>query len=219
MKEMSSKPRRPLQGGAVWRLLLAACFAGPTVCFPGGSLFPAFSLAFDASAQFKEYTMDHGYFTCEIPASWQLLREEETDAEDDIYQIELTGPAADKAPTIIFVSYYGKDNEDFMDHENFLARNSTNALGETENERERYWPVKAIELKGMHAFELERERKKYLYPASKSEESICIKEKLFVIPAKEGFYVLHYFASKSVYEDQLPVFDRVVRSFKTMGYN
>ena len=219
MKEISAKPRRPLPAGVVWRLLWVACFAGPAVCFPGASLFPALALTFDPSAQFNKYVMDHGYFTCETPANWKIVRQEEEDAEDDIYAIELIGPAVDKAPTIIFVSYYGKDNEDFIDHEDFLERNSSNVLGETENDRERYMPVKEIALKGLRAFELERERKRYLYPESKSEESICIKEKLYVIPAKEGFYVLHYFASKGVYEDQLPVFDRVVRSFQPRGNN
>lgn len=178
-----------------------------------------FSGKYASSEEFKKYVMDNNYFTCEIPASWQLQREEEKDAEYKIYEIQLIGPSADKASTEIFVSYYAKDNEDFIDHKDFLNRNSKNIMGEAKSKRENYGPVKKIELNSSKAFELERERMVYLYPQSKSDESISIKEKLYVIPAKEGFYVLQYSASKFIYGDQLPVFDRVVRTFRTGGNN
>jgi hypothetical protein len=167
-----------------------------------------------AAAQFKKYSMDHGYFSCVVPAAWSLEREKERDEDYRIFEIQLLAPKADKAPTSIFVSYYAKENEDFDGPSDFIDRNSTNALGETKSLRENYEPVKKITLAGRKAFELAREKLSYLHPESKSDESVQLKEKLYVLPAKEGFYVLHFSAQKDLFDENLPVFEKIAKSFK-----
>ncbi|MBN2654168.1 MAG: hypothetical protein JXR79_03525 [Nitrospirae bacterium] len=164
---------------------------------------------------FKKYVMDNNYFSCDIPSSWDLIREKEKDEDYKIYEIQLISPRADKAPTMIFVSYYAKDNEDFNNYKDFLNRNSKNVLGETKNKRENYGSVTETGLNGTIAFSLQRERLRYLYPQSKSDESVSIKEQIYVVPAKEGFYVLHYSTSSALYNVFLPVFDRIVKTFRT----
>lgn len=173
------------------------------------ALFSAQSASPDG---FEKYVMEKNYFSCDIPSGWQLHREAEKDAEYKIYEIQLISP--DAGNTSIFVSYYAKDSEDFVNYTHFLERNSRNVAGETKNNHENYSPVKPMKLNGKKAFELERERMVSLHPESKSDESVSIKEKLYVVTAKEGFYVLHYSASKSMYNKHLPVFERVVKSFK-----
>ncbi|RJQ45960.1 MAG: hypothetical protein C4538_07545 [Nitrospiraceae bacterium] len=195
--------------------LPSVCLAATIVFSIITSFFAVSSLSADEATEFVKYVMDNNYFSCEIPESWQLQRDEERDVEYKIYEIRLTGPADGKASTDIFVSYYARDNEDFNDYKDFLNSNSKNVAGETKNARENYGPVKKIGLHGRNAYELERERMVYLYPQSKSDESISIKEKLYVIPSREGFYVLHYSASKPVFGEQLPVFERVVNTFRT----
>lgn len=180
------------------------------------AVFPGTS---ESSEQFIKYAMDNNYFTCEIPAIWQFERDKETDAEYKIYEIQLIGPSADNASSEIYVSYYAQDNEDFTDYNIFLVRNSKNILGETKSKRENYGPVNKVVLNGRKTFELERERMVYLHPQSKSDESIHIKEKLYVLPAKEGFYVLHYSAPKLLYDEQLSVFERVVQTFNPSEKN
>jgi len=180
------------------------------------ALFPGKS---ESSEQFIKYVMDNNYFTCEIPATWQFGRDKETDAEYKIYEIQLIGPSSDKASSEIYVSYYAQDNEDFSDYNNFLVRNSKNILGETKSGRENYGPVKKVVLNGRKAFELVRERMVYLHPQSKSDESVHIKEKLYVLPAKEGFYVLYYSAPKILYDEQLSVFEEVVQTFNPLEKN
>jgi len=172
------------------------------------------SAAKEAPGEFRRYIMDKDYFSCEVPSDWQLQRDEEKDTEYKIYEIQLTGPGDGKASTDIFVSYYAGDNEDFNDYKDFLNSNSKNIAGETKNSRENYGPVKKSRLNGSSAHELVRERMVYLYPKSKSDESIHLKEKLYVVPAEEGFYVLHYSASSSVYRSHLPVFERVAGTFR-----
>ncbi|MGD9642695.1 MAG: hypothetical protein AB7V08_08155 [Elusimicrobiales bacterium] len=165
-------------------------------------------------AQFKLYSMDNNYFSCSVPSAWSQERNKEQDEEYKIYEVQLLAPKAAKAPTSITVAFYAKDNEDFNGYQDFINSNSKNALGETKSSRENYEPVKNIALGGRKGFELARERLVYLHPNSKSDESVQLKEKLYVLPAKAGFYVLHFSAEKSAFLANRAVFERVAKSFK-----
>jgi len=164
--------------------------------------------------QYKAYAMDNNYFSCSVPSAWTLERDKDKDEEYKIYEIELVSPKPDKAPISIFVSYYPKDNEDFNGSEDFIKRNSRNVAGETKNSREVFEPAKKIVLAGRKGTELSRERMVYLHPESKSDDSVQLKEKLYVLPAKEGFYVLHFSAPKTAFIENLPVFEKIAKSFK-----
>lgn len=164
--------------------------------------------------QFKPYSMDNGYFSCSVPADWSLERDQEKDEQYKIYEIQLLSPKAEKAPTSIFVSYYARDNEDFNDYKDFVKSNSSNVAGETKNSREIFEPAKDIKLSGRKALLLARERVVSLHPKSKSDESVQLKEKLYVLPAQDGFYVLHFSAQKTAFLANLPVFEKVAKSFK-----
>ncbi len=164
--------------------------------------------------QFKNYSMDNNYFSCSVPSAWTLEREKEKDEEYKIYEIQLLAPKSDKAPISVFVSYYAKDNEDFSDYQNFISRNSKNVLGETKSARETYEPAKKITLASRKGFELSNEVMEYLHPQSKSDESVQMKEKMYVLPGKSGFYVLKFSAPKAAFMENLPVFEKIAKSFK-----
>jgi hypothetical protein len=166
------------------------------------------------AVKFKAYAMDNKYFTCLIPAVWTLQRDKDQDEEYKIYEVQLIAPKSGKEATSIFVSYYAKDNEDFNGYADFVKRNSRNVAGETKNARENYAPVKSSSLNGRKALLLARERMVYLHPESKSDESVQLKEKLYVLPAKAGFYVLHFSAPKEDFTANLSTFERVAKSFK-----
>jgi hypothetical protein len=166
------------------------------------------------TVEFKPYSMDSNYFSCEIPSTWGLNREKDKDEEYRIYEIELIAPESDAASATVFVSYYAGDNEDFNGYTDFIERNSKNVFGETRNARENYEPVKKAVLGKRNVFELARECMRYLSPQSKSDASVQLKEKLYVLPAKDGFYVLHFTAPKTLFAKYLPVFERISRTFK-----
>jgi hypothetical protein len=166
------------------------------------------------AASFEKYTMDNGYFSCLIPAAWTLDRDKDKDEEYKIFEIELTAPKSDKAPVAIFVSYYAKDNRDFNGYTDFISRNSTDLFGKTKSARDNYAPVKKIIFGGRKAFQLASERMEYLNPESKSDDSVLLKEKMYVLPAKDGFYVLRYNAPKTLFSEYLRVFEKVAKSFK-----
>ena len=164
--------------------------------------------------QFKNYAMDNDYFSCSVPADWTLERDKDRDEEYKIYEIQLLAPQAEKAPVSVFVSYYARDNEDFNGHEDFVKRNSRNVAGETKTSREVFDPVRNITLAGRKGVELSRTRMVSLHPKSKSDESVQLKEKIYVLPAKEGFYVLHFSAPEAAFLTNLPVFEKIAESFK-----
>lgn len=166
------------------------------------------------SAQYKNFSMDNNYFSCQVPAAWSLERDKDKDEEYKIYEIQLLAPKTGKAPTFINVAYYMKDNLDFNGLKDFVDSNSKNALGETKSARENYDPVKSISLSGRKAQLLARERMVFLHPESKSDESVQLKEKLYVLPAKEGFYVLHFSAPKDSFLANQAVFEKVAKSFR-----
>lgn len=205
--------------------------AGGVKAMPG-AVTKAYGLqtAAPAARQFKKYAMDNNYFSCNVPAGWRLEREKARDEEYKIYEIELLAPAEnmpqagvaaktgaaqpDKSPTAIYVSYYAKDNADFDGYADFIERNATDALGGTKSERETYGPVKKIKFNGREASELSRAKTVYLHPESKSDESVKLKEKLYVLPARDGFYVLHLTAPETAFSRHLKIFEQVARSFK-----
>ena len=166
------------------------------------------------AAAFKKYSMDNNYFSCSIPSSWALSRDKDEDEKYSIYEIQLEAPQTEKGSAAIKIAYYAKDSTDFSGFQDFIDSNSRNAFGETKSARETYEPVKKVKLAGRQAFELSREMMQYLHPESKSDESVQLKEKFYVLPAKEGFYVLSVSAEKTAYLANLPVFEKVAKSFK-----
>jgi len=94
-----------------------------------------------------------------------------------------------------------------------VVSNSTDELG-IAPETDKYGPVKTMALGKRKAFAFEREKREHLHPESTSDESVMLKEKFYVMPAKEGFFVFHFSAPKAVFAKHLPVFERVARTFK-----
>jgi len=188
-------------------LVLTAFSIAAALAAAGGTARPA-------ARQLKTYTMDNNYFSCGAPEGWSMVREKDRDEKYEIYEIEFLAPRSAKSPATIRVSYYSKDNPDFSGYEDFIESNSQNILGETKSERENYDPVKKIKLNGRKAFELSRTKMTYLHPESKSEESEQRKDKIYVLPAKAGFYVLKFSAPTAAFVENLPVFEKTAKSFK-----
>lgn len=195
------------------RLVAAVLFL---VALPAAVAVPAIPpAATRAGAQTIEYitfVMDHDYFSCLVPAAWELERNAEEDEEYRIFEFYARAP---EPRTDINVRYLLADNGDFAGYRDFLERNSKNVLGETKNARENYGPVEKTALAGRPAFRLRRDRMVYLHPESKDDASASLKELLYVVPIADGsFYVLHFTADASAYETYLPVFERVAASLK-----
>lgn len=193
------------------RTLLILSLAGGAIAADGK---PAPKAAPKAPAiEYTQFSLN-SYFKCDVPKAWELKRDEAAEAKSRIYEIELLGPRAEDAPVMIFAAYYAKDNKDFKDYKDFLERNAKDAIGRTDTPTRKYSPVKEGTLNKKKAFSFERDVKEFLHPNSDSDAFVMVKEKFFVLPAKEGFHVLHYYAPVSAFPKHLAVFNKVATSFK-----
>ncbi len=150
---------------------------------------PALESAVDAAeaaeaGKTSRYTIEGGYFSCDLPEGWALSRNPEEDAEYGIYEIRLSGGKGQGGAEIV-VSYCAPGNKDFSGYEDYVARNSKDAFGAVKTATSSYEPVKEIKLSGRPALELAREKFMYLHPHEKSTEGISLKEHIYVFPAKE----------------------------------
>lgn len=181
-------------------LLIAGCplWAGNPATGGQGKEFKAFSL--------------ESYFSCEVPQKWQLVQKADQERMG-VFKIGLIAPNAEKIPVAVYVSYFSKANKYFKDYKDYVDSNSADDTG-IAAQTDKYGPVKAKDLNKRKAFEFDREEKQYLHPDSKSDGSVILKEKFYVLPAKEGFFVMRFSAPKAVFLKHLPVFERVARTFK-----
>ncbi len=193
-------------------LLTLSLFSATLTCAqaaPGKSAAPAKS---GKAAGYIRYNMRS--FTCQIPGGWEVKRDKEKEIKAKVRKLELSGPRAGNAPVLIYAAHYLKGSAAFADYKDFIERNSKNILGETESDTEKFSPVKETSLAGKKAFKFDSEIKEYLHPESKSAESVLIKEKFYVIPAADGFFVLRYYSPASAFNKYLPVFKKLISTFR-----
>jgi len=164
-----------------------------------------------AAPAFKKFAMEDKSFSCDVPAAWEQKRDLEKEKRDKTPQLQLLGPRAEKAPVMIYAAFYAKEGSYFTGYKNFIDRNSKDSWGETED---KYSPVKETVMAGRKAFVFDREVKTSLNPENPSSESVQIMEKFYVIPAKDGFFLLHFYAPKAAAKQYLPDFERMAKTFK-----
>lgn len=169
-----------------------------------------------SDAMYKQAKND--YLSCLIPTSWDMNNTPDEDDEWKIYEIKLSA-SRDKAKikSGINLSYFSPDNSDiFNGYEDFINANSKNLVlrGKTKTKDETYEPVKEITLAGRKAYIVARNCKEFLHLNSKyNDDFVMKKEKMYVLPAKEGFYVIGYAADENVFDADLKVFEKVASSF------
>jgi len=164
-----------------------------------------------AQPAFKAFAMEDKSFSCEVPAAWQQKRDLDKEKRDKTPQLELLGPRAEKSPVMIYAAFYSKEGKYFDGFQDYIDRNSKDSWGET---GDKYSPVRETALGGRKAFVFEREVKTSVNPESPTGETVQIVEKFYVLPAADGFFALHFYAPKSVYNKHLPAFERLAKTFK-----
>lgn len=176
--------------------------------------FLGLGLAQESAQDSTVYVMDSSFFSCQVPAGWDVERDRKSDEEYSIYEVEFIASADGAGSVRIRISYYTPESSDFADYKDFAWRNSRNVAGETKNAREMYAPIKKVEVAGRKAYELVNERMVFLHPESTSDESTQVNEKMYVLPSTRGFYVLRFTAGPGAYAQYVPVFEQVSRSLK-----
>lgn len=186
------------------------------VLFLSGALHakqPGQAALANKTPDYTRYAIEGDHFKCDFPKGWEVGRDTIADKVEKVYGAEAVGSRTKEgAPVKISVDYYSKENTLFKDSAGYLDRNAKEGLIKIKENR--YGPVKDAVVAGLKGKIFERETSIYLPPGNPMAARVAIKEKTAVLTAKEGFYVLRYYAPASLYQKHLPAYDRTLKSFE-----
>lgn len=187
-----------------------------TVLFLSGTIQakePGKAAAANESRAYRRYAMEGDRFKCDFPKGWEIGRDRIADKVEKVYGAEAVGPRTKEgAPVKISVEYYSKENTLFKDSAGYLDRNAKE--GPLKIKENKYGPVTDVLVAGLKGKIFERETSIYLPPGNPMAARVAIKEKVAVLTANDGFYVLRYYAPASLYLKHLPAYDRTLKSFQ-----
>jgi len=172
---------------------------------------------------YEQFVMDHGYFSCLIPASWKLERDQSGDEEAGIFEIKLK--KTDKAKPedgesyffpdpLIYVGYYAKNNDQKKTYENFIKDYEELAESRKGSDKSHFSAPVKIDINGIESTEIEYEVYQEIPRGPLFQSEFWLKEKFIIIRAKEGFYVAAYKSPRDFYDKYSAAFDELAKSFK-----
>ena len=174
----------------------------------------------------QEYVSEGNYFRCIIPEGWGK-REYDfglSQKEKKVYGIDMLGPGiADGLKARISVHYYAEGNILHKTADEFIKTHSKPVLG-TPLPGSKYSKVTNTMVARRNAKKFERQTFEFIdhiydpktgiYYTPIDPKKIPVIEKFIVIPAREGFYILRYYAPSEISEANFKAFEQVVNSFK-----
>jgi hypothetical protein len=165
----------------------------------------------DAAKDRPAWGLAGGRFTAQVPGDWDRQDDDATDPKS--FLMSFTGPKAENVPVTITVEFFADGNRDFKDYTDFVQRNTWDGL---EN-KQLAEPAKTM-VNGLSSLWFEKEYRSFLHPESKSDESVMLKEKFYVFLGadRKGFFVLHYTAPSSVFDQYAGTFEKLAGSFQLL---
>ncbi|MDD2805359.1 MAG: hypothetical protein PHV33_07370 [Elusimicrobiales bacterium] len=164
----------------------------------------------------RTYTQDK-CFSVVFPQGW--VKKEEglglSDAEKKVYGAEFFGPVSGDLAVKIGVYYYAPGNLLYKTPEKFIKLHSQPALG-INLDGKVYGKVKNGKAGNYFAKLFERRVFEYLPSNNLHPKKIPVYESFAVVPLKNGFFVLRYYAPMSQAKAGLAAYEAVLASFKPL---
>ena len=166
-----------------------------------------------STASYKK--VSNNWFSFSMPAAWNAGTNEDEDNEYKVYEAKIFIPKSGvKMQSYIYVSYFAEDNEDIATYQEFIRVNSQNILRKAPVEWEKYEPVTETKIAGRKAYVVARNCRHFLNPNSKDDSYVMKKEKMYVLPASKGYYVIRYGAEENFFNLNIDTFEKIASSFK-----
>lgn len=165
-------------------------------------IIAALALALTASA--AEKTLRHAAFAVPVPAGW--IAEQEEDGWT------LIGPRDRKVAAQISLRYIPPGHPSYADADAYLARLTKKPAFEVPG-----WktgPVQDAVVAGRKAKKIENDSSEFVPPRRRDTKEVPMREEHFVVPASKGFFVLLYYAPRSISVKNRPAFQKVLDGFK-----
>ncbi|HCC48302.1 MAG TPA: hypothetical protein DEQ38_09360 [Elusimicrobia bacterium] len=158
------------------------------------------------------------YFTITVPGGWTKKDEGFglSDEEKKVFGADFFGPAADGLAVRIGVHYYAPGNLVQPTPEKFIKLHSQPAIGVNVDGKV-YGKVAAGKAGNYYARVFERKTFEYEPKEALHPKKIHVYEKFHVVPVKNGFYVLRYYAPMDLAKANLKHYQAVLASFKPLA--
>ncbi len=144
-------------------------------------------------------------FECLSPAGWS--RRPNADGS-----LVLIGPAdIHDVSALITVRYYPPGHPDFPSFEAFLARQAAPPVFKSSPPTE---TLPGAVVAGRKARFFARNASEFVPPRSLNTKEVLMREEFAAVPASKGFYLLTYYAPKSLHQKNRRAFEAVLKSFK-----
>ena len=168
------------------------------------------------SAEKSAVPINTQWYSFNLPKGCSARNDPDSDMDYKVYEYKITPAISGKKyGSNMYVSYYSEDNEDIATYKEFVNVNSQNILRKGKTVVwEKYEPVREVMLSGRKAFVIERNLRHFLFPNSKDDRYVMKKEKMYVLPASKGYYVIRYFAEESEFPNNINAFEEMSASFK-----
>lgn len=153
----------------------------------------------------KDLIMSDAPFEYAAPADWSRRPNEDG-------SVVLVGPAdANDVSVLITLRHYPPGDADFASLEAFVARQTAPPAFKS-SPRTETRPDVTVARRKAKAFA--RDGAEFVPPSSRDTKEVPMREELVAVPAKEGFYLLTYYAPKSLHKKHRRSFESVLKSFK-----
>lgn len=169
-------------------------------------LTAAASAAPRAAAPVKqEKTMVAASFECQAPSGW-------TRKVEGPDRMTMLGPAdVNGVSAAISVRWVSPGDPSTPDLETWYARQTAAPLFEGTKPTE---VLRELSVAGVKSRHLGRDTSEFVPPSARNTKEVPMREELVAVPAAKGFYLLTYYAPKSLHKKTRPVFESVLKSFK-----
>jgi hypothetical protein len=152
----------------------------------------------------KDLIMSDAPFEYAAPAGWSRRPNEDG-------SVVLVGPAdANDVSALITLRHYPPDDPDFAGFDAFVARQSAPPVFKSSPRTEKRPDVSVA---GRKAKAFARDGAEFVPPGSRNTKEVPMREELVAVPAKEGFFLLTYYAPKSLHRKHRRAFESVLKSF------
>lgn len=153
----------------------------------------------------KDLIMSDAPFEYALPASWHRRPSENGG-------VVLAGPAdAHDVSALITIRHYPPGDPDFADFDAFVARQTGPPMFASSPPTESL-PARTVAGRKARAFA--RNSSLFVPPSSRDSKEVPMREELVAVPASSGFYLLTYYAPKSLHKKHRRAFESVLKSFK-----
>ena len=144
-------------------------------------------------------------FEYALPAGWS--RRPNPDGS-----VVLLGPAdANDVSVLITLRHYPPGDADFESLDAFVARQSAPPVFKCSRPTEKR---PDLTVSGRKAKAFARDASEFVPPSSRDTKEVAMREELVAVPASKGFYLLTYYAPKSLHRKNRRAFESVLKSFK-----